>query len=118
MLQNSIPNKGRSVYHIQRRNKRLAARFYWYSCIIGLKFSKCLELLDQEFEITESRICDLLSENAETVSQLEQNNIDVQQLKQLYPFMKWQYLPATRSQNAVQLSLDLFSGSGLSRSSG
>lgn len=112
MHQNPIPNKGRSTYHIQRRNKRLAARFYWYSCIIGLKFSKCLELLDQEFEITESRICDLLSENAETVTQLEQNSINVQQLKQSYPFMSWQFLPANSSQKSVQLSLDLFSNFG------
>ncbi len=94
--------KGRSEVHINGRNEKLAARFYWYSVVIGLKFSRCLEQLEPEFDITQSRICDLLSEISDTVIIFERKNISVQELKNKYPFMNWQYLPYTKSQNDVR----------------
>ena len=107
-----IQPKGRNADLITYRNQKLAARFYFYSCIIGLKFSKCLENLTPEFDLSESRICDLLSENSDKVSQMERKSVTLQELKNYYPFLNWQ-LPSTKSQNSVQLSLDLFSKSGL-----
>ena len=104
--------KGRNADLITYRNQKLAARFYFYSCIIGLKFSKCLENLTPEFDLSESRICDLLSENSDMVSHMERKGVTLQELKFQYPFMNWQF-PATKSRSAVQLSLDLFANSGL-----
>lgn len=86
-------SKGRSETHINGRNEKLAARFYWYSVVIGLKFSRCLEFLEPEFDITQSRICDLLSENADTVTLYERKNLSVQDLKIRFPFLNWQYQP-------------------------
>ena len=68
-----------------------------------------MALLDEEFDITESTICDLLSENADLISHLERNNVTDKQLSQRYPFMNWKYLHASSSQKSLQLSLDLFS---------
>lgn len=107
-MQQTTITKGRSSYHISKRNHRLAARFYWYNCIIGLKFSRCLELLDEEFDITEATICDLLSDNAQLITNLERNNVTEKHLTTRYPFMNWKYLHANSSQKSVQLSLDLF----------
>lgn len=94
-------NKGRNSELIVNRNQKLAARFYFYSCIIGLKFSKCLENLILEFDISESRICDLLAENADVISGLEHKDITLQQLKQHYPFLNWQYNPNKPIQSSL-----------------
>lgn len=100
--------KGRSLRLIEKRNRKLAVRFYWYSSVLNLKFSKCLEELENEFDISQSRICDLLTETGDLLSTLEQNKTSVKQLQQLYPFMAWTYRYATPSPNSLQLSLDLF----------
>ncbi len=83
--------KGRSGSLIARRNKRLAARFYWYSIVIGLKFSKCLDLLSEEFDLSEARICDLLTEIADDVNELERTLTGITQLKDSYPFLNWTF---------------------------
>lgn len=81
--------KGRSSNLIARRNKRLAARFYFYSIVIGLKFSRCLDLLAQEFDLSEARICDLLPEVADVVNELDRTAAGPTQLRELYPFLSW-----------------------------
>lgn len=102
-------NKGRNTELIRYRNEKLAARFYYYSYILGLKFSRCLEHLIPEFDLSESRICDLISEHTEYISRLELQNISISELKQTYPFMVWMPPASNRKNNARQLSLDLFS---------
>lgn len=97
MISPNNTNKGRNAELINYRNQKLAARFYFYSCIIGLKFSKCLEFLIPEFDISESRICDLLAENAEIVSRMERKEIGLNELKQQYPFLNWQFKPRQNS---------------------
>lgn len=110
MQNNPTISKGRSSSLIQNRNAKLAARFYWYSCIIGLKFSRCLEELEQEFDLSQSRICDLIAESSDIISQLERSDISVQQLKARFPFLSWthSYSPAKTSSILVQQSLPLF----------
>ncbi len=102
--------KGRSSIHIKNRNAKLAARFYWYSCILELKFSRCLQELELEFDITESTICDLISANSDLIASLESNAVSVQQLKTRFPFLNWSYSysHATKSPILVQQSLNLF----------
>ncbi|MCU7571669.1 hypothetical protein N4241_11205, partial [Riemerella anatipestifer] len=91
------------------RNEKLAARFYYYSYLLGLKFSRCLENLIPEFDLSESRICDLISEHTEYINRLEMQKTTITELKQAYPFMTWSPLVSTHKSNAKQLSLDLFS---------
>ena len=110
-MQKSHVHKGRNTELIRYRNEKLAARFYYYSYLLGLKFSRCLEHLTPEFDLSESRICDLLSEYSEYISRLELQNISIADLKKAYPFMAWSPLVSTHKSNARQLSLDLFAGS-------
>ncbi|MBT0573843.1 hypothetical protein [Riemerella anatipestifer] len=104
-----LANKGRNTELIRYRNEKLAARFYYYSYLLGLKFSRCLEHLTPEFDLSESRICDLISEHTEYINRLEMQKTTITELKQVYPFMVWQLPASNRRNNAKQLSLDLFS---------
>lgn len=112
VLMSNVTNisKGRNPFLIQNRNNKLAARFYWYSCIIGLNFSRCLENLEEELDISQSRICDLISECGDIISELERNQVTVQQLKTRFPFFSWNYTyNSSKSLSiAVQSSLNLF----------
>ncbi|SDE80168.1 hypothetical protein, partial [Riemerella columbipharyngis] len=109
VMSNLPQSKGRNTELIRYRNEKLAARFYYYSFILGLKFSRCLEHLILEFDLSESRICDLISDYAAYISNLEYRNIGISQLKQTYPFMVWTPPASSYKSNARQLSLDLFS---------
>ncbi|AQX13502.1 MULTISPECIES: hypothetical protein [Elizabethkingia] len=84
-------NKGRSSECIEKRNIKLSARFYWYSNIVGLKFEKCIEYLKAEFDITESRICDLIRENNTILSGFESKKATETDLKKMFSFMNWNY---------------------------
>lgn len=91
-MSETLKIKGRSSKHIIKRNNRLFARFYWYNNIVGIKFSKCLELLEIEFDLTETTLCDLISSNTDILSSLEREKITEKQLNNLYPFMVWKYV--------------------------
>ncbi|WP_333662276.1 hypothetical protein [Chishuiella changwenlii] len=99
--------KGRNEHLIADRNKLLTARFYYYSTLNGLKFSKCLENLEKEFFISQSRIADLLAQHTDYISLLEKENYSLQTLKDYFPFMSWQYHHGKMSQTGGQLFLDL-----------
>lgn len=100
--------KGRNEGLIQKRNQQLVARFYFYSTLNALKFSKVLELLESEFFISQSRIADLLAEQSEQITAIEMNSITVNDLRDTYPAMNWQYNHGKMSQNLGQISLNLF----------
>lgn len=63
------------------RNEKLSARFYFYSNLIGLKFSRCLQLLEREFDISESTICDIIAENNHIITHLERKQFSANDLK-------------------------------------
>lgn len=90
-MQETKPQKGRCKTLIQNRNKRLLYRFYYFSTIVGLKFSKCLDLIGNEFDLSESRISDILATESDTLTYLERQNIDIPHLKKEYPFYNWHY---------------------------
>lgn len=89
------------------RNEKLSARFYFYSVLLGLKFSRCLNLLEQEFDISEATICDIITENNDFITRLELKKVSISELKKHYPFMNWQYHPPTPFESATQLRLAL-----------
>lgn len=100
--------KGRNERLIQKRNQQLVARFYFYSTLMSLKFSSVLELLEDEFFLSQARITDLLAENSNLITNIELQQITINELKDSYPAMNWQYNHAKRSQSVGQISLNLF----------
>lgn len=104
-MSNTQSNKGRNNELIQHRNRKLAARYYYYSYLLGLKFTRCLEHLVIEFDLSESRICDLISQQCDSVSEMEHSAIGVAELRRAYPFMVWHNPPASSLRTVTQLSL-------------
>ena len=100
--------KGRNERLIQKRNQKLVCRFFFYSNLMSLNFSKCLELLENELDLSQSRITDLLADNSELITLLERSNTTLAELKSAYPFMNWHYDHGKRSQTLGQTSLALF----------
>ena len=107
-LQAMLIKKGRNEKLIEKRNRKLVCRFYFYSNLMSLNFSKCLELLEEELDLSQSRITDLLAANSDLITLLERSNTTLADLKTAYPFMSWHYDHGKRSQNAGQMSLALF----------
>lgn len=101
-------HKGRSSEHIAYRNQKLAARFYFYSNIVGLKYINLVPHLEKEFDLTEPRLYDLITEISQDIVNLENNHVTVKQLKKVYPFMSWQYNHSKKSQIVATLPLTLF----------
>ena len=99
--------KGRNQMLISGRNKKLAARFYWYSMLIGLKFERCLNHLSEEFDLSTNRISTLITENADYISELDYTDITEAELQQRYPFFSWQYLPSRKFRNGGSEFLSL-----------
>ncbi|MFJ1323565.1 hypothetical protein ACILDT_11180 [Capnocytophaga canis] len=85
------------------RNEKLSARFYFYNSLVGLRYEVCVRLLEREFDISESRIYELLSQNNNYITFFERNKYSVNDLRKRYPFMVWQYVHGMMSQNAEPL---------------
>ncbi len=100
---NTTATHNRKAY----RNEKLSARFYFYSNLIGLKFSRCLQLLEREFDISESTICDIIAENDHIIAHFERKQFSANDLKKIYPHFNWQYNLQTPLQTANQLRLAL-----------
>ena len=83
--------KGGNNELIKARNYKLIARFYWYNSIIGLKFEKCIEQLEKEFDLSLSRIADLITENVCYLSDFETKKPNEKELKKIIPFFNWNY---------------------------
>lgn len=86
-----IRTPGRSRERILARNSKLAARYYFYSTIAGLKLSRCLEILQAEFDLSESRICDLIGDISDQIKAHERSGTTVPELRDLFPFLVWSY---------------------------
>lgn len=100
---NTTATHNRKAY----RNEKLSARFYFYNNLIGLKFSRCLQLLEREFDISESTILDIIAENNHIIAHLERKQFSANDLKKIYPYFSWQYNLQTPLQTATQLCLAL-----------
>lgn len=81
--------KGRNKALIINRNKKLCARFYYYSNLIGFRFEKVIKILVSEFDISESRIEDIITENTIYLADLEKKEATENHLKKQYPFFLW-----------------------------
>ncbi len=66
-----MPKKGRDKQLIERRNRKLVERYYYWTEVKRRRFDDVLETLsNEEFFISESRILVLLRENNEQLNEL------------------------------------------------
>ncbi|MDO5607627.1 MAG: hypothetical protein Q4G08_04130 [Capnocytophaga sp.] len=82
------------------RNEKLAARFYFYSDLMGLRYEVCTKLLEQEFDVSETRIYELVNENSHQIARLKHQKTNTGELSKRYPFLNWSYHHAMRFQTS------------------
>jgi len=86
-----IRTPGRSLAKIAGRNEKLTARYYFYNTIVGLKLSRCLQILSEEFDLSESRVVDLIAFLSAKIKDHEYKATSVEQLRDRYPYLVWSY---------------------------
>lgn len=87
--ENTSSGRGRSAELIEQRDRKMVARFYFYIRIKGLAFEVTIRQLVREFDLSERRIIDLLTEKADLVSQYVNQEPAISSLKEEYPFLRW-----------------------------
>ena len=71
------------------RNLKIACRFhYWYN-IKGLKYECVLTVLNQEFDLSETRIAQLIMNARDHIKGLKNDNADRKYLAAKYPYFNW-----------------------------
>lgn len=90
-----------------RRNEKLAARFYFYNHLLCFKFERCLELLEQDFDISQATVTDILYSVSGLVDCLAEKQFTAQQLQSVFPEFNWsnQLAIQSRSYNSIHVSL-------------
>ncbi len=96
-----MARRGRDISKITARNQRLAARVYFYDNLCGLRLDVFLPYLSEEFDLSESRIEDLLPHCYSLVAMMSKNSITAKDLRSQYPFMSWKYEHSKRLKSAV-----------------
>ena len=82
--------KGRSADMIAFRDECLLYRYYYHIKIQGKRYDMALDDLSNEFYIRNSNIIYRMQCNSERLEQImKQEQPDVKQLKQLYPWWVW-----------------------------
>ncbi len=76
-------------YFMPLRNQHLTYRYYYYANIRFLRFDKCLEILEQEFYITEARLVVLLNDDTDLLKKIAQEKPSVKELQKKIPHFNW-----------------------------
>jgi len=83
-------NETRRERLIVRRNRRLIARYYYWSELKRLRFDDVLNLLqEEEFFIKERNIMNIINDNNSYLDSLIRNGVTSKQLKKEYPVFNW-----------------------------
>lgn len=74
--------KGRSPQLVEKRNRKLVERYYFWTEVERRRFDDTLVILEQqEFFISQSTIMRILSQNYDYLGELRENKINPNQLK-------------------------------------
>jgi hypothetical protein len=86
------PTIGRSKDLISKRDKRLLYRYYFYIRIQRFTYQEAISRLNEEFDLSESRIVICLTQKTADLKQIIEEKPAVKLLKSLYPWMNWSVL--------------------------
>ncbi|MEJ5316770.1 hypothetical protein [Tenuifilum osseticum] len=81
--------KGRNPDLLQRRDQKLAYRFYYHAQLRGLSYSDTLKVLSEEFDLCERVVVDRLRANQQLVDELFASRPTATRLRRAYPFYTW-----------------------------
>jgi hypothetical protein len=85
-------NVGRDKSLLQKRDNALIHRHYFYLKIKRLQYQDILDKLSEEFFIAQYTIIERLQmeENHRLLRRIITNNLQVRDLRKLYPFLVWE----------------------------
>ena len=85
--------KERSVKMIERRDEKLFHRYYYHSRIRHLKYDLVLVALGNDFDLSESRLIQIIEANTKRIKEIGDKKLTRQKLKTLYPSFSWNDRP-------------------------
>jgi hypothetical protein len=71
------------------RNYKIACRFHYHFYIKGLRYERTLTVLHQEFDLSETRIAQLIMAGREHLEQLKAEKADTKMLQKRFPYFSW-----------------------------
>lgn len=81
--------RGRDLELVERRNKMLFYRYYYYSKIHKLTYVDVLDKIETEFYLSGRTISDLLQVNSGALKQIFSEKPDLKYLNKEYSFFNW-----------------------------
>lgn len=94
MSQKGTPdNPRRRNYLLPDRNRALTHRYYFYLMIVSAKYESILQVLEQEFFLSQTHISNVLTQEAQhtMLQQLIEQEVSVRELARLYPHLLWRF---------------------------
>ena len=81
--------KGRSKVLNNKRNLALIYRYYYYSKFTKMKYDCIIEILSNEFYLSQVTIPEVLSNNSTILSDVKKTNPTIHSLRNSYPYYNW-----------------------------
>ena len=86
--ENKKCSKGRSIDLLKKRNECIYGRFYYYSKLHKKRYEEVINLLRNEFFLTENRIV-VLIQSAPTEALRAFDSWDIKDFEKKYKFLNW-----------------------------
>ncbi len=81
--------KGRNPELVLQRDRKLAARFYWYAKLRRMNYRDTVSALVQEFDISDRVVLDRLRANQDYLDWLFESHPGKQWLQRNFPYFRW-----------------------------
>jgi hypothetical protein len=81
--------KGRNQTFLNRRNKKIIARYYFHNAIMGKDYSATLGILEFEFDLDDRTISMIIKKEEATITEMRKKKPSVDSLKKEYFWPKW-----------------------------
>ena len=83
--------RGRSAALVERRNEKIAYRYYYKAYILGMRsWEEIIEHLGEEFDLGRATVVNIITQQIQPlIRRLMCAKPDVKELRKLYPYMVW-----------------------------
>lgn len=71
------------------RNYKIACRLYYHFNMKGLRYDVAIERLHNEFNLSETRLAQIVMEQAPVLKELKEGKTGAKELQRLFPYFNW-----------------------------
>ena len=86
---NAVPVLGRNKELLNRRNRKIAIRYYYHNALKNRPISKTLEILIYEFDLDSYTISKILKREADSIIEMKKNKVTIVTLKKEFDLPTW-----------------------------